>query len=184
MKKTVKAVVLIAFVAVCIVGIIALAKNTNNFTDDLKTFYLKIDGDKTFENVSVPLLDDISIEVHDVASDITQKNVDFEYKVVQSGADSWTFQVGNKMVSLRDVTDYTAAFDIVRTDNGIIVKQKNLTDVLAAAFDNDRVFVSDKFTFEVAYFSLVITSGERSIVVDLRLPIYDGVVLDQTEVVF
>lgn len=171
-----------------------IAKLSNGFTSDVKTFYVKVNG-KTFTDTGEFRLDkDTEIEVVSLADKVSGKPVDYEYRIVPCGE-------GNKAVSvfyvdgvsrvLTDVKDYTNCFEVSKTDKGISIKTITLNKVLSKAFGGNVVELPKAMNDEANFFTLVVTSRDRSVTVNFGLPVFHptegsptGINLDVTEVTF
>lgn len=171
-----------------------IAKLSNGFTSDVKTFYVKVNG-KTFTDTGEFRLDkDTEIEVVSLADKVSGKPVDYEYRIVPCGE-------GNKAVSvfyvdgvsrvLTDVKDYTNCFEVSKTDKGISIKTITLNKVLSKAFGGSMVELPKAMNDEANFFTLVVTSGDKSVTVNFGLPVFHpaegsptGISLDVTEVTF
>ena len=166
-----------------------IAKLSNGFTSDVKTFYVKVNGKTITDTGEFRLDKDSEIEVVSLADKVSGKPVDYEYRIVPCGE-------GNKAVSvfyvdgvskvLTDVKDYTNCFEVTKTDKGITVKTITLNKVLIKAFGGNVVELP-----KAIFFTLVVTSGDKSVTVNFGLPVFHpaegsptGINLDVTEVTF
>ena len=118
MKIKLKDVLTIVLVILCVGALIVVAKLSNNFTTDIKTFYVKVDGKMVTERGEF-MLDDTAVEVCNVLNKITSHPTDFDIKIVRNtSADSPVFYADGNKSTLADIADYTNCFEIMRTNNG------------------------------------------------------------------
>ena len=160
-SNTAKSIFTVVLILLLLAVAAVIAKLSNGFTSDVKTFYVKVSG-KTFTDTGEFRLDkDTEIEVVSLADKISGKSSDYEYRIVPCGE-------GNKAVSvfyvdgvskvLTDVKDYTNCFEVSKTDKGITVKAITLNNVLIKAFDGSTVELPKAMNDEANFFTLVVTA--------------------------
>ena len=129
-----------------------------------------------------------------LADKVSGKPVDYEYKIVPCGEGNKAasvFYVDDVSKVLTDVKDYTNYFEVTKTDKGITVKTVTLNKVLIKAFGGNVVELPKAMNDEANFFTLVVTSGDKSVTVNFGLPVFHpaegsptGINLDVTEVTF
>lgn len=83
MKIKLKDVLTIVLVVLCVGALVVVAKLSNNFTTDIKTFYVKVNGKMVTERDEF-MLDDTAVEVCNVLNKITSHPTDFDVKIVRN----------------------------------------------------------------------------------------------------
>lgn len=185
MTKTLKKVLTVVLIVICVAGLVTVARLSNNFTTDVKTFYVKIDGKMITDRGSFTL-NDTFIEVCSVSGKITGNPTDFTVRILRNtSVDSPVFYADGSKKTLADVEDYTRAFTIVRSEKGFTVKSTTLTDVLKKAFNATAIELPEGADKSKMFFTVVVTGGSNSVLLDFGIPVgSDRIVLDQTEITF
>lgn len=187
MKKAIK-IVAILLVIVLLFGVFMLIRKlSNNFTTDVKTFYLVIDGEMIADSSTTGLVVfDKDIEVHTVGEAISGKG-DYTYQIVRNtSAGSFTFYIDGEKHALADVKDYTKGFEIAQDENKLHIKGCNLTTVLNRLFGEGNIELPE-LNNATCYFTLIVKAkdGTRSISIDFAVPVFiEGITLDQTHLEF
>ena len=186
MKIKLKDVLTIVLVILCVGALIVVAKLSNNFTTDIKTFYVKVDGKIVTERGSFKLNNN-RFEVCNVVNKVTGEATEYTYKVVANTAVNMpTFIVDGKKVSFADIEDLTNLFEFEQTDKGFILKTTTVKNMLKTMYNAEVIDVPSGYDSTTELFSIVITNDDKSIVCDFSVPlgIIVGVTLDKTEIVF
>ena len=180
MSKLTKIVLIIVAIVILCVSIVEVARLTNNFQGDFKTFYLVVDGKKIYHDTTNMDILDKPIELHNIVG-----NNEFSYKIIARKSEDFVFMLDGIPLSINSIDDYTPYFDIGVEDNCIVVKKISLFKLLKNIYgDGNLVFPNlDKNT---CYFTLVITSNNKtSISIDFFVDIFAlGIELDQSNVWF
>lgn len=186
MKKTVRTIVSLVALALLVALLLGVVKLSNGFKTDIKTFYIKVDGTMVTERGSFRL-DNNRFEVCDLVNKVTGETTEYTYEVVvNENVDMPTFVVDGKKVSFADVKDLTSLFEFQPTDNGFVMKTTTLKTMLKTLYNAETIIFPSDIDSKAELFSLVITSGDKSIVCDFSVPlgIIASITLDKTEIVF
>lgn len=185
MKIKLKDVLTIVLVVLCVGALVVVAKLSNNFTTDIKTFYVKVNGKMVTERDEF-MLDDTAVEVCNVLNKITSHPTDFDVKIVRNtSVDSPVFYADGNKSTLADIADYTNCFEIMRTDNGFAIKSASLNGVLKKAFNAEKIELPPSVDVEKRFFTIVVSQGTNSILLDFGMAFTpDGITLDITEITF
>ena len=161
MKKTLKVVALLLVIVLLLGVFFVIYKLSNNFTTDIKTFYLVIDNKIITENQTNISLQDKTIAVHSVGETISGKQ-GFSYEIRPSNsARSFVLYVDGKKHTLADKTDYAKCFDVEKTDTSIKVKSTNMLTILQRAYGDSNIEIP-LVEGNVCYFTLLIKSADGS----------------------
>lgn len=176
-----KVIVLLLVIVLLVGAIMFISKLSNNFTDDIKTFYLVVDGEIiTSDAMNMSLLDK-KIEVHSLSVDKS-----FTYKIVAKQSRNFTFTVDGVEHAFADKTDYSDSFEVDKSNNSLKIATTNLTSILNNVYKTnvEMPYLNE----EVCYFTLVVTSadGKKSISVDffIDIALADGIYFDKTQILF
>ena len=150
-------------VVIIIVGVVA--RFTNGFTDDFKTFYLKV-GDKEIMSGSggyeITRAKPMQAEVKYTFSFATDENKGYNVKIVPNAADKiqdFSFTVDGESKSFQSLQDLTDGFEIEKSESSFRVtpKGENLTGVLQAIYPGlDTAHIEEKAYNDM--FALVVSS--------------------------
>ena len=180
-----KVIALLLVIFVLVGAFMIIRKLSNNFTDDIKTFYVVVDG-KTITNdtTNMSLLEK-KIEVHSLSADRA-----FTYKIVAKQSRDFYFTANGVEYAFADKSDYTDSFIVEKTDSALKIASIGLLDVLNGIYKTDVEL--PHLNTETCYFTLIVTSadGSKSISMDFFVEVpeilspTDGIYLDTTEIVF
>lgn len=185
MKKAVNGVLYVVCIVLCVGLFFAVTNLTDNFTTDFKTFYVKVDGKVVAESGSF-VLNNNRFEVVDFAKKISGKQPEYTKQVVFSpAAVSPEFIVAGSRKTFDDIADIDSLFDYEDTADGFTMKAVSLKQLLKKAFGTDELIIPKQFDYSLKLFNLVISSGERRIVLEFSIPrSVEDIQLDKTEIVF
>ena len=134
------AYVAILLVAVVIVGVVA--RFTNGFTDDFKTFYIKVDGKEIMSSADgyeitpeKPLL----AEVKYTFSFASDENKGYSVKILPNASEKskdFSYTINGEKKSFQSEEDFSEGFEIEKGENSFTVTPKGatLTEVLQAIY--------------------------------------------------
>ena len=179
-------------VVIIIVGVVA--RFTNGFTDDFKTFYLKV-GDKEIMSGSggyeITRAKPMQAEVKYTFSFATDENKGYNVKIVPNAADKnqdFSFTVDGESKSFQSLQDLTDGFEIEKSESSFRVtpKGENLTGVLQAIYPGlDTALIEEKAYNDM--FALVVSSYNEKSSVTIYFTLSSkvaGVRLDKEAIVF
>ena len=181
----VKIVALLLLILVLIGAFVAIYKLSNNFTTDLQTFYLVVDGDVIAQDTSVVLSDDTVIRVHTLG-DLFSGKKGFDYVIMPRQENNFTFILNGKTYSFLETTDYTDSFSVIFTENTINVQRMSMQKILENTFGVGN-YVLPALDATECYFTLVLKSqdGMKSISLDFRFTILmEGLEFGQSHLEF
>ena len=183
MKKTLKVVALLLVIVLLVGVFFVIYKLSNNFTTDIKTFYLVLDGKVVTRNLPGTYIWGRSIEVHNVG-EIVQGKQRFTYQITRcASAENFTFTVDGEEHYFAERADYTKGFEVEVTADGIILQQQSMKSVLQHFYGKSEVILP-KLDVTQSYCTLVITNadGSKSISIDFFLDLM--IELDKTHLEF
>lgn len=179
-------------VVIIIVGVVA--RFTNGFTDDFKTFYLKV-GDKEIMSGSggyeITRAKPMQAEVKYTFSFATDENKGYNVKIVPNAADKnqdFSFTVDGESKSFQSLQDLTDGFEIEKSESSFRVtpKGENLTGVLQAIYPGlDTAHIEEKEYNDM--FALVVSSYNEKASVTIYFTLSSkvtGIRLDKEAIVF
>ena len=179
-------------VVIIIVGVVA--RFTNGFTDDFKTFYLKV-GDKEIMSGSggyeITRAKPMQAEVKYTFSFATDENKGYNVKIVPNAADKiqdFSFTVDGESKSFQSLQDLTDGFEIEKSESSFRVtpKGENLTGVLQAIYPGlDTAHIEEKAYNDM--FALVVSSYNEKASVTIYFTLSSkvtGIRLDKETIVF
>lgn len=179
-------------VVIIIVGVVA--RFTNGFTDDFKTFYLKV-GDKEIMSGSggyeITRAKPMQAEVKYTFSFATDENKGYNVKIVPNAADKiqdFSFTVDGESKSFQSLQDLTDGFEIEKSESSFRVtpKGENLTGVLQAIYLGlDTAHIEEKAYNDM--FALVVSSYNEKASVTIYFTLSSkvtGIRLDKEAIVF
>lgn len=192
MKNAAKiiAYVLIVLAIVGIFGIIA--KFTNGFTSDFKTFYVTIDGKDVMTTTNGYVLDKeepMKVDVKYTFSSADAEVSGYSVKVIPNAAldKDFDFTMDGSIYSFQMEEDLTNGFIIEKSDDSFIIQPKgDITDILRAVYPDAEIDDCKENTYP-DMFSLVITSynGESKVVVNFAVIVEPtGVSFDKEVIIF
>ena len=179
-------------VVIIIVGVVA--RFTNGFTDDFKTFYLKV-GDKEIMSGSggyeITRAKPMQAEVKYTFSFATDENKGYNVKIVPNAADKnqdFSFTVDGESKSFQSLQDLTDGFEIEKSESSFRVtpKGENLTGVLQAIYPGLDTAHSEEKAYN-DMFALVVSSYNEKASVTIYFTLSSkvtGIRLDKEAIVF
>jgi len=182
----------IVLVAIIIVGVVA--RFTNGFTDDFKTFYLKVEDKEIMSNsggYEITRAKPMQVEVKYTFSFATDENKGYNVKIVPNAADKnqdFSFTVNGENRQFQAETDLTDGFEIEKSESSFKVtpKGKNLTGVLQTIYPGlDMAHIEEKAYNDM--FALVVSSYNEKSSVTIYFTLSSkvaGVRLDKEAIVF
>lgn len=173
MKKAAKiiAYVLIVLAIVGVIGVIA--KFTNGFTSDFKTFYVTIDGKDIMTTANGYVLDKeepMKVDVNYTFSSPDAEVSGYSVKIVPNSVEDkdFDFTMDGSIYSFQMEEDLTDGFIIEKSEDSFTILPKgDITDILRAVYPDAEIDDCKDSTYP-DMFSLVITSynGESTVVVN------------------
>ena len=188
---------LIAYVGIVLVVIILVgvaARFTNGFTDDFKTFYIKVEDKEIMSSsggYEITSAKPMQVEVKYTFSFATDENKGYNVKIVPNAADKskdFSFTVNGENRQFQAETDLTDGFEIEKSESTFRVtpKGENLTGVLQAIYPGlDTVHIEEKAYNDM--FALVVSSYNEKASVTIYFTLSSkvtGVRLDKEAIVF
>ncbi len=179
-------------VLIVLVGV--AARFTNGFTDDFKTFYVKVE-DKEIMSTSggyeITSAKPMQVEVKYTFSFATDENKGYNVKIVPNAADKskyFLFTVNGENRQFQAETDLTDGFEIEKSESSFKVtpKGENLTGVLQAIYPGlDTAHIEEKAYNDM--FALVVSSYNEKASVTIYFTLSSkvtGIRLDKEAIVF
>ena len=188
---------LIAYVGIVLVLIVLVgvaARFTNGFTDDFKTFYVKVEDKEIMSNsggYEITQAKPMQVEVKYTFSFATDENKGYNMKIVPNAADKskdFSFTVNGENRQFQAETDLTDGFEIEKSESSFRVtpKGENLTGVLQAIYPGlDMAHIEEKAYNDM--FALVVSSYNEKSSVTIYFTLSSkvtGVRLDKEAIVF
>lgn len=182
----------IVLVVIIIVGVVA--RFTNGFTDDFKTFYLKVEEKEIMSSsggYEITRAKPMQVEVKYTFSFATDENKGYNVKIVPNAADKsrdFSFTVSGESKSFQSLQDLTDGFEIEKSESTFKVtpKGENLTGVLQAIYPGlDTAHIEEKAYNDM--FALVVSSYNEKASVTIYFTLSSkvtGVRLDKEAIVF
>ncbi len=182
----------IVLVAIILVGV--AARFTNGFTDDFKTFYVKVEDKEIMSNsggYEITSAQPMQAEVKYTFSFATDENKGYNVKIVPNAADKskdFSFTVNGENRQFQAETDLTDGFEIEKSESSFKVtpKGENLTGVLQAIYPGlDTALIEEKAYNDM--FALVVSSYNEKSSVTIYFTLSSkvaGVRLDKEAIVF
>ena len=182
----------IVLVVIIIVGVVA--RFTNGFTDEFKTFYIKVDGKEIMSGsggYEITQSKPMQVEVKYTFSFATDENKGYNVKIVPNAADKnkdFSFTVNGESKSFQSMQDLTDGFGIEKSESSFKVtpKGENLTGVLQAIYPGlDTAHIEEKAYNDM--FALVVSSYNEKSNVTIYFTLSSkvtGVRLDKEAIVF
>lgn len=150
-------------VLIVLVGVVA--RFTNGFTDDFKTFYLKVEDKEIMSSsggYEITRAKPMQAEVKYTFSFATDENKGYNVKIVPNAADKsrdFSFTVNGESKSFQSMQDLTDGFEIEKSESTFKVtpKGETLTGVLQAIYPGlDTAHIEEKAYNDM--FALVVSS--------------------------
>ena len=188
---------LIAYVGALLVVIVlvgVVARFTNGFTDDFKTFYLKVEDKEIMSGsggYEITRAKPMQVEVKYTFSFATDENKGYNVKIVPNAADKsrdFSFTVNGESRQFQAETDLTDGFEIEKSESTFRVtpKGENLTGVLQAIYPGlDTAQIEEKAYNDM--FALVVSSYNEKASVTIYFTLsskVSGIRLDKEAIVF
>lgn len=182
----------IVLVLIVLVGV--AARFTNGFTDDFKTFYIRVDGKEIMSSANgyeITPERPLHAEVKYTFSFATDENKGYNVKIVPNAADKsqdFSFTVNGENRQFQAETDLTDGFGIEKSESSFKVtpKGENLTDVLQAIYPGlDTARIEEKAYNDM--FALVVSSYNEKSSVTIYFTLsskVSGIRLDKEAIVF
>ncbi len=182
----------IVLVAIIIVGV--AARFTNGFTDDFKTFYLKVEDKEIMSGsggYEITRAKPMQAEVKYTFSFATDENKGYNVKIVPNAADKnqdFSFTVNGENRQFQAETDLTDGFEIEKSESSFKVtpKGENLTGVLQAIYPGlDTALIEEKVYNDM--FALVVSTYNEKSSVTIYFTLsskVSGIRLDKEAIVF
>ena len=182
----------IVLVLIVLVGV--AARFTNGFTDDFKTFYIRVDGKEIMSSANgyeITPERPLHAEVKYTFSFATDENKGYNVKIVPNAADKsrdFSFTVNGENRQFQAETDLTDGFQIEKSESTFKVtpKGENLTGVLQAIYPGlDTAHIEEKAYNDM--FALVVSSYNEKSSVTIYFTLsskVSGIRLDKEAIVF
>ena len=179
-------------VVIIIVGVVA--RFTNGFTDDFKTFYLKVEDKEIMSSsggYEITRAKPMQAEVKYTFSFATDENKGYNVKIVPNAADKsrdFSFTVSGESKLFQSLQDLTDGFEIEKSESSFRVtpKGENLTGVLQAIYPElDTAHIEEKAYNDM--FALVVSSYNEKSSVTIYFTLsskVSGIRLDKEAIVF
>lgn len=179
-------------VLIVLVGVVA--RFTNGFTDDFKTFYIRVDGKEIMSSANgyeITPERPLHAEVKYTFSFATDENKGYNVKIVPNAADKsrdFSFTVNGENRQFQAETDLTDGFEIEKSESSFQVtpKGENLTGVLQAIYPGlDTARIEEKAYNDM--FALVVSSYNEKASVTIYFTLSSkvtGIRLDKEAIVF
>ncbi len=194
--KKVGKVLTYVLLVLCLVGAIGcIAYFTNGLTSDFATFYVKVNDETIMtENGGYVLTmeEPLTVDVKYTFEDMTEENLGYDVKVVPNTTSetNFDFYVDGEAYSFGAETDLTEGFNIVKNESSFTIAPKgSIKNILGSVYEGYEIQVyPDLIDFSQDLFKIIVTSHDGSSEVFLTFGveniIVDGLVLDQTEIIF
>ena len=179
-------------VLIVLVGV--AARFTNGFTDDFKTFYLKVEDKEIMSSsggYEITRAKPMQVEVKYTFSFATDENKGYNVKIVPNAADKskdFSFTVNGENRQFQAETDLTDGFEIEKSESSFKVtpKGENLTGVLQTIYPGlDTAQIEEKAYNDM--FALVVSSYNEKSSVTIYFTLSSkvtGIRLDKEAIVF
>lgn len=179
-------------VLIVLVGVVA--RFTNGFTDDFKTFYLKVEDKEIMSGsggYEITQSKPMQVEVKYTFSFATDENKGYNVKIVPNTEDKnrdFSFKVNGESKSFQSLQDLTDGFEIEKSETSFKVtpKGENLTGVLQAIYPGlDTAHIEEKAYNDM--FMLVVSSYNEKSSVTIYFTLSSkvtGIRLDKEAIVF
>lgn len=180
----VKIVVWILLIVLLVGVFFAIKSLSNDFHDDIKTFYAVVDNQTiTADAANLSLLGK-NIQVYNLTGG------GFAYEITSNKYRTFDFEINGKKHSFADKEVWTAAFDVDETSLGLTIAETDMETLLKRAYGDGELKYLTPMYNDVCYFTLVIKNAKDSSV-QLKLSFFVKVnvnivelQLDKTKIVF
>lgn len=180
----VKIIFLLLAIVLLLGAFFAIKSLSNNFKDDIKTFYVVLDNKTITSDVGNLSLFDKEIQVHNLTGG------GFTYEIVSNKSRTFDFEVGGTKYSFADKEVYTSAFDIKATDNGLVIADTDMETVIHKMYGEGEIKFLTSMSNDVCYFTLIIRNLKDSdnqinlsFFINVNTRVTD-VTLDKTQIIF
>ena len=182
----------IVLVVIIIVGV--AARFTNGFTDDFKTFYVKVEDKEIMSSAGgyeITRAKPMQVGVKYTFSFTNDESKGYSVKILPNAADKskdFSFTVDGENRQFQAETDLTDGFEIEKSESSFKVtpKGENLTGVLQAIYPGlDTAHIEEKAYYDM--FALVVSSYNEKASVTIYFTLSSkvtGVRLDKEAIVF
>lgn len=179
-------------VLIVLVGVVA--RFTNGFTDDFKTFYVKVEDKEIMSGsggYEITRAKPMQVEVKYTFSFATDENKGYNVKIVPNAADKskdFSFTVNGESRQFQAETDLTDGFEIEKSESTFKVtpKGENLTGMLQTIYPGlDTARIEEKAYNDM--FALVVSSYNEKASVTIYFTLSSkvtGIRLDKEAIVF
>ena len=183
-----KIITFILIVVILLGAIGFLAYNTENFTEEVKTFYVECDGKqvmKSSDGFKMTKEEPMTVKVKYAFSSENGYSV----KVVPNSiaGKDFGFKVDGQVYSYQAEKDLTKGFEVTYEKDYFVIKPKgNLTEILQAIYPNSEIEDCSNNSYE-NMFGLIVYSHDEKANVRLNFSVPEkvmGVKLDKEEIVF
>ena len=166
--------ILLVLAVITVIGVIA--RFTNGFTSDFKTFYVTVDGKDIMISSGGYLVTNenpLQVDVKYTFNFVTDEMKVYSVKIVPNKIENsdFTYTVDGESKSFQSETDMTAAFVIDKSEKSFTVKPKGktLTEVLTAFYGKEVTDCENKGYTDM--FTIIVTSynGEASVKVNFAV---------------
>ena len=186
------AYVAILLVAVVIAGIIA--RFTNGFTDDFKTFYIRVDGKEIMSSADgyeITPEKPLHAEVKYTFSFASDESKGYSVKIVPNASDKskdFSYTVNGEKKSFQSEEDFSEGFEIEKGESSFTITPKGatLTEVLQAIYPGlDTAHIEEKAYNDMFVLAVSSYNGKSSVRIcfTLRSKV-TGIKLNKEAIVF
>lgn len=187
-KKSSKIIIWLLLIVFFVAAFMFIKVFSNNFTTDIKTFYVKLDGEIITTDQQNVKLANKTIEVHSLIDDVTQDKKGFKYQIVRNtSVENFMFYADGERKTFSDNQDYSSAFEAQVTKTTLSLQMTSLLQVLRNVYGTQNIELPETIRKDVCYFTLKITSsdGQKEIKLDFLTLIGDeSITLDVDHVEF
>lgn len=182
----------ILFVAVVIVGVVA--RFTNGFTDDFKTFYIKVDGKEIMSSADgyeITPEKPLHAEVKYTFSFTSDENKGYSVKILPNASEKskdFSYTINGERKSFQSEEDLTDGFEIEKGESTFMITPKGatLTEVLQAIYPEiETEHLEEKAYNDMFVLSVSSYNGKSSVKIcfTLRSKV-TGIKLNKEAIVF
>ena len=166
--------ILLVLAVITVIGVIA--RFTNGFTSDFKTFYVTVDGKDIMISSGGYLVTNenpLQVDVKYTFNFVTDEMKDYSVKIVPNKVENsdFTYTVDGESKSFQSETDLTTAFVIDKSEKSFTVTPKGSTplEILKAVYPESEVSCESKGYNDM--FTVIVTSynGESSVKLNFAL---------------
>lgn len=192
-QKTVGKIVAYVLVVLVVLGVIGvIARFTNGFTSDFKTFYVSVDGKDiltTSSGYRITPNKPLAVDVKYTFGTGGGEAQGYTVKIVPNKIEGkdFDFSLSGDVYSYQAEKDLTAGFEIAQEKTSFTVTPKGgITEILQAVYPSYTVEDCRAKAYE-NMFKLIVTSYNGKAGVELNFSVIEGVTgvtLDQNEILF